>query len=118
ALPDHPQGPLSLFRVRASRGDENAGESLDHALRLITDQTDWATRILVGDALSSAQRFDEVITLLQSRTSTKRDSTALRALISAAINADRRALARSIFRELPSQVLEMRFYRKARIALE
>ena len=118
SLPTHPQGPLSLFRLKSARGDEDASAALDRAVALITEETDFPTRFLVAEALASVQRFDDVADLLSGRTSSNFDSPALRALVAAAINADRRVLSRGIFKELPETLASVPFYQKAKIALE
>jgi tetratricopeptide (TPR) repeat protein len=118
ALPSHPQGALSLFRLKSARGDEDTASVLDRALALITEETDFPTRFLVAEALASVQRFDDVADLLSGRTSAKFDSPALRALVAAAINTDRRVMARNIFKELPDALASKSFYQKAKVALE
>ncbi|SFH66907.1 tetratricopeptide repeat protein [Bradyrhizobium sp. Gha] len=117
-LPEHPEGSLALFRVRQARGDQDAQASLDEALALVDDETEFPTRFLVAEALASSQRFDDVAELLSSTTSTQIDSPALRTLIAAAINSDRRVLARRVLDELPPAISQLSFYRKARIGLE
>lgn len=117
-LPDHPQGPLGIFRVKSARGDADAAAALDDALGLITDTIDFPTRFLVAEALGSVGRYDDVVGLLEGRTSCRVDTPALRSLIGAAVNADRRTLARRLFDEIPAGVAERPFFRKARVALE
>lgn len=117
-LPTNPQGPLSLFRLKSARGDAAASDSLNRAVALITKDTDFPTRYLVAEALALAQRFDDAADMLSEETSTKFDSSALRALTAAAINSDRRVLSRTIFKELPESLALKPFYLRARIALE
>lgn len=117
-LPRHPQGQLALFRIRKARGDDSAGAALDLAFSLVREETDFPTRFLVANALKSVHRHDDVVDLLQGKTSTALNSPALQALIASAINADRRVLARQLLDEIPSSVAQLSFYRKARIALE
>jgi hypothetical protein len=118
ALPQHPQGPLALFRVKSTRGDAGAAAELDRALALVTDSTEFPTRFLVAEALGSVQRFDDVVDTLSGTTSTQVDSPALRALVGAAINSDRRVLARQLLDGIPDAVARRLFYQKARVALE
>jgi len=118
SLPTDPQGPLSLFRLKKARGDEDASTELDRAIALITEKTDFSTRFLVAAELASVQRFDDAADLLSGRTCARFDSPALRALVAAAINTDRRVLARNIFRELPEALASVPFYQKAKIAIE
>ncbi|TCU73661.1 tetratricopeptide repeat protein [Bradyrhizobium sp. R2.2-H] len=118
ALPAHPQGPLALFRVRRAQGDADAETALDEALALVDSNTDFPTRFIIAEALASAQRFDDIAELLNEVTSRQIDSPALRALLGAAINSDRRVLAREILDQVPAAVGQQAFYRKSRIALE
>jgi tetratricopeptide (TPR) repeat protein len=117
ALPDHPQGPLAHFHVKKMRGDEDGSIDLDRSLALITKETDFPTRFLVANALASVDRFNDVVTLLAEETSCNFDSPALRLLVSAAVNADKRALSRKILKSLPDEVACGRFYLKSQIAL-
>jgi tetratricopeptide (TPR) repeat protein len=118
ALAKHPQGPLAQFRVKTSRGDAAASAELDRALALVADSTEFPTRFLVAEALGSVQRYDDVVDILSGTTSTSVDSPALRALVGAAINSDRRVLARQLLDQLPEAVAGRLFYQKARVALE
>ncbi len=117
ALPDHPQGPLAHFRVKNARGDEDIHADLDRALALVGEDTDFSTRFLVAEGLGSVERFDEVVDNLYEKTSHRFDSPALRALVAAAANADRRVTLRKIFKDLPPEVANQPFYAKAKIAL-
>jgi hypothetical protein len=71
----------------------------------------------VAQTLESAGKFNEVVHLLENRVTLVRDSPALRLLVSAAANADRRSTLDKILRALPKEVLEIPFYLRARAAL-
>jgi tetratricopeptide (TPR) repeat protein len=116
AWPTHPQGPLSSFRVRKARGDADAASELDRALALVNETTDFPTRFLVAEALGSVNRYDDVMAVLSQHTARNFDSPALRALVAAAVNADRRATLKGLFKEMPPAVLAKRFYARARVA--
>ena len=103
-LPRHPQSQLALFRIGRVRGDLDVGAALDRALALINEETDFPTRVLLAEALNSVQRHDDVVDLLDQKTSTGHDSPALQMLIGAAINADRRVLARKLLDNVPAAV--------------
>jgi tetratricopeptide (TPR) repeat protein len=114
-LPGHPQGPLARFRVhQASGGDGNA--DLDRAVALVDDNTSFPVRLLVAEALTFAERHDEVITLLSSDTARDLDSPALRALLAAAINADRRATVKTLLKEIPESIRQKRYYTRAQVS--
>jgi tetratricopeptide (TPR) repeat protein len=116
-LPNHPQGPLAVYRVKQQSGDPGADAALDDAVKLVTPQTDFPTRFLVCEALSSAGRADTIVNLLESYTSRRIDSPALRTLVAAATNAHRRANPNPLLHELPPEIAAISFYRKVRIAL-
>ncbi|QWG12421.1 hypothetical protein KMZ29_22370 [Bradyrhizobium sediminis] len=116
-LPHHAQGPLAHFRVKMARGDKGAADDVLRAFSLVNPDTDFPTRFLVAEGLATAGRFDDVVTLLADTTDRHYDSPALRALIAAAVNTDKRVLLRQIFRELPPELITDRYYAKAKIAL-
>lgn len=116
-LPHHPQGPLAHFRVKMARGDKDATDDILRAFSLVDADSDFPTRFLVAEGLATAGRFDDVVTLLADTTDRHYDSPALRALIAAAVNTDKRVLLRQILRELPPELATDRYYTKAQIAL-
>jgi tetratricopeptide (TPR) repeat protein len=116
-LPGHPQGPLAHFRVKSARGDPNIQGDLDRAMALVTETTDFPTRFIVAEAVASVQRNNDAVDLLDSQTSRRFDSIALRALVAAAVAADRRATLKKILSDLPHELVREPFYAKARIAL-
>jgi tetratricopeptide (TPR) repeat protein len=116
-LPDDPQSPLAIYQAKSARGDKDAGEALDEAIELVSEETDFPTRFLVCEALAQAQRFDDVVDLLTGVTATTFDSPALRALVAAAANADRRTGLRELLGKVPEDVLALPFYRSAKVAL-
>jgi tetratricopeptide (TPR) repeat protein len=116
-LPRHPQGPLAHFRVKMARGDKDATDDVRRAFTLVDAETDFPTRFLVAEGLATAGRFDDVVSLLADTTDRHYDSPALRALIAAAVNTDKRVLLRQILRELTPELATDRYYTKAQIAL-
>ena len=116
-LPDDPNGPLIKYRIKLARADADAEDDLDEAVAKVNDATDFPIRFLVCEALERAQRFDEVVDLLNDRVSTAFDSMALRSLVAAAANADRRSSLTSLLKGLSAEVRAHPFYRSARIAL-
>jgi tetratricopeptide (TPR) repeat protein len=116
-LPDDPESWLALHRALSKSGDPEADKALDEAFRRARDSADFADRFLTADALSSAERHDDVVDLLHGRVSTSRDSAALRLLTSAAANADRRVILGETLSALPPEVLDLPVYRRCRAAL-
>jgi hypothetical protein len=116
-LPGHPQGPLAHFRVKKAQGHMDINGDLDRAFALVTDATDFPSRFQVAEALSSVQRFDDTVDLLADHTSHRFDSPALRSLVAAAANADRRVTLRKILSGTPPELAVEPFYAKAKIAL-
>jgi tetratricopeptide (TPR) repeat protein len=117
SLPASPHPCLIKYRIQHARAEGSAENTLDEAVARITAETDFPTRFLVCEALEGARRFDEVVDLLTPHTSTTFDSPALRSLIAAAANSDRRGTLKSLLESLPAELVEMPFYRGARIAL-
>jgi tetratricopeptide (TPR) repeat protein len=117
ALPGDPQSPLAIYRAKSERGDKDAGKALDDAVELVSEQTDFPTRFLVCEALAHARRYDDVVDLLSGVTSTTFDSPALRMLVGAAANADRRISLKQLLGQIPEDVLALPFYRSAKVAL-
>jgi hypothetical protein len=116
-LPNDPQSALLAYRVKSAQGDPNAEHALDEAIGRVTDVTDFVTRYLVADALAKAGRNDDAVDLLYRFTATTFDSPALRTLVAAAANADRRSILKELLDQLPPNVRELPFYRRGRIAL-
>jgi tetratricopeptide (TPR) repeat protein len=117
-LPSDPPWALAKYRIRSARGDRDAGHFVDDALQLVSDKTDFGTRFLISEALARAQRYDNVVDVLYGHTATTHDSPALRLLVAAAGNADRRYILKQLLEQLPRDLLELPFFRTGRIALE
>ena len=116
-LPEEPHSALSLYRIHAAQGNPDAGAFLSQAMRRVHDGTDFVIRFLVSQALGEAQRFDDVVDLLYGHVSTARDAPALREVIAAAANGDRRTILSNVLESLPDDLRDLPFYRKARLAL-
>lgn len=114
-LPEEPHAPLTIFRIKHESGDPEAARSLDDALARVGENTALPTRFLVCEALMSIGRYKEVAKLMEPVTSTRFNSPALRLLLSAELNADRRAALRGLFDQVPREVLELPFYRRIKI---
>jgi tetratricopeptide (TPR) repeat protein len=116
-LANEPLSALSLYLVHSTQGNPQAGAYLDEAIRRLETETNYISRFSVSRALESAGRFDEVVDLLHKHVTLVRDSPALRLLISAAANADRRSTLQETLSALPPDLLEIPFYLRARAAL-
>ena len=75
ALPKHPQGPLSVYRVKHQSGEDGANAALTEAVALVNAETDFPTRYLVCEALASADRYDDIVDLLSDFTSRRFEFT-------------------------------------------
>jgi tetratricopeptide (TPR) repeat protein len=115
-LPEEPHAPLAIFGIKQESGDPEAGLALDDALARVNDRTDMPTRFLVCNALASMGRYKEITELLEPVTSPKFNSPALRLLVSATVNADRRTALRKLLDQVPREVLDLPFYRRIRIS--
>jgi hypothetical protein len=116
-LPDDPLSALAMFQISSAQGQVDASRHLDEAAHRLRPDSDYPTRFFVVQALGYAGRFDDVVDLLQGRVTTARDSPALREFIAAAANADRRTTLNRVLDEIPDEILDIPFYRRARIAL-
>lgn len=116
ARPLEPHAPLMKYRIKKERGDDDAAMELDGAVARAGDGTDFAVRYLVCEALEKERRFDQVVDLLHGHVSTRFDSMALRSLMAAAANDDRRTILRDLIVALPREMLAIPFYRSVRAA--
>jgi tetratricopeptide (TPR) repeat protein len=116
-LPSDPHSFLAQHTVKRARGDADAREALSQAVGLLTGETAFGTRFFVADALGKAKRFDEAVDVLRDHTSTCYDSVALRTLVAAAANSDRRATLKQLLDSLPEPLLQLPFYRHAKLRL-
>jgi tetratricopeptide (TPR) repeat protein len=116
-LPDDPLPALALYRIHSAQGHQNAAVFLDEAVQRVHEGTDFVVRFLVSQVLGEAQRFDDVVDLLYGRVSLARDAPAIREIVAAAANADRRTILSEILSALPEEVRNLPFYRRARVAL-
>jgi tetratricopeptide (TPR) repeat protein len=117
ALPDDPNVYLMAYRIKVAGADEGTNAELDAAISKLTAETNFPTRFLVAEALETADRHDDVVDVLAEHVSTAFDSMALRMLIAAAANGDRRSTLRSLLDGLTPDVATLPFYRSARLAL-
>lgn len=116
-LPDEPHGLLAIFRIKQENGDPEASEALDAALARVTERTELPTRFLVCEALAAVGRHKDAADLLEPVASPRFDSPALRLLVAAEINADRRAALGKLFEQIPGEVLNRPYYRRIKIGL-
>ena len=116
-LPDDPHAALEPYRIKRARGDSDAEDALDQALARVTHRTEFVTRFLVAEFLAKAGRHDDVVGLLGEHTAVTHDSQALRLLVAAAANADRRSSLKELLDRLPPEVRDLPLYRSASIAL-
>jgi tetratricopeptide (TPR) repeat protein len=116
ALPNDAHTSLAMYRAKSARGDSDAEPFLDCAVTLVTPETDFPTRFLVCEALKPVSRYDDIVALLSGFTARSYDSPALRELIAASVNSDRRHSLKELLDALPTELLEKPFYRRATIA--
>jgi len=115
ALPDDPNAPLAIFRIKQEGGDPEAAQAIDDALAKVGPNTDLPTRFLVCETLANVGRHKDVADLLEPVTSPRFDSPALRLLLAAENKADRRAALGQLLNQIPSEVLDRPYYRRIKI---
>lgn len=115
AFPNHPQGPLARFRIDQANGNDGKAY-LDQAVALVNESSAFPARLLVAEALMTSERHDEAITLLSGYTARNFDSPALRALLAAAVNADKRATVKALLKEIPESIKQKRYYTRVQVS--
>jgi tetratricopeptide (TPR) repeat protein len=115
--PNDPQPYLALYRIKSASAAADPTSALDEAVSKINEGTDFVSRFMAADELAKASRWDDVIRLLRPNVSTHFDSPALRALVVAAANGDRREVLKAVLDDLSPDVAKRSFYLRSRIAL-
>lgn len=92
-------------------------ETLNHAIELLDDASSFYDRFIIAKKLDKRQRYDEVVDVLYGWVDLTRDTPALRLLLSAMINTDRRRQAHDAVKKLPPNIAEMPFYLRIQSAV-
>ena len=110
--------PLTeLARVQRLLGKDEADQTLSRAVEKLNRQTRFLERFQVANALEDVGRYDDVVSVLEGHVDCTRDSPALRLLLNACINADRRTTAYELLRDLPAEVSSLPPYLRALVAV-
>ena len=91
-------------------GDASAYETLTQTMELLDEASSFYDRFIIAKELDRQQRYDEVVDVLDGWVDLTRDTPALRLLLPAMINSDRRRQAHDAIKELPQDVAEKPFY--------
>jgi tetratricopeptide (TPR) repeat protein len=117
AYPQRIEPLIALFRVQDYFGDGSADETLTRARQLLGGVASFHDRFIVAQALNKRGRFDEVVDVLDGKVDYLRDTPALRLLLPAMINSDRRKQAREVVKTLPREVADQPFYLRMQTAV-
>lgn len=94
-----------------------ANETLTTTCNKLSPETPFSERFLLATSLEDVQRHDDAIAVIEGHIDLSHDSPAVRLLISAYINADRRNSASNLLQELPKEVAASPFYLRAAAAM-
>ncbi len=108
---------VELATLQLKRGDTDADATLTRAVGVLGDERRFSERLAIANVLEEAGRYDKVASVLAGHVDTSHDSPALRRLLFAYINADRRAAANELLTGLSAEVTSRPPYLKALAAI-
>lgn len=109
-FPDDDLVLLLQYEVLVAKGDKESKSVLLTAAGRLSDATPFHTRYEVAKALEHAGLYDQAINALEGHVTPSRDSPALRLLLSAALNADKRVAFKAAIASLPPAVAGLPYY--------
>lgn len=110
--------PLTeLARVQRLLEQDEADNTLTHAIEKLGPETRFLERFRLASALEEVGRHDDAIATIADYVDKTHDSPALRLLAFATINADRRKAAADLLSSLPPQLASQPPYLKALVAV-
>lgn len=98
-------------------GDPAAEQTLTQAMELLNDAFSFYDRFIVAKELDRQQRYDKIVDVLDGWVDFTRDTPALRLLLPAMINSDRRRQVHNAVKKLPQDVAEKPFYLRIQSAV-
>ncbi|WP_156831299.1 tetratricopeptide repeat protein [Arhodomonas aquaeolei] len=104
---------VELAHIQRMRGSPDADAILTRALDALSDESPFAERLTLAEALDDAGRYEDVVTVLHGHVDVGHDSAALRLMLFSYIHADRRAAAGGLLARLPAEVASQPPYLKA-----
>jgi tetratricopeptide (TPR) repeat protein len=115
-FPNDPFPHILEYELYAAQGQrELAREALIKGVGLLSHATHFQTRFQLARALEHEGLHDEAVKAMHGHAALTRDSPALRLLMAAAFNADRRGIFTSVLNSLASAVSELPYYVKLRM---
>jgi tetratricopeptide (TPR) repeat protein len=108
---------IELARIQRLLGKEEADQTLTQAVEKLDPDTRFVERFQLANALDDVRRYDDVVSVLEGHVDLSRDSPALRLLLYAYINADRRTTAYELLRGLPAELSGRPPYLRALVAV-
>ncbi len=98
-------------------GDSAAEQTLTQAMELLNDTFSFYDRFIVAKELDRQQRYDKIVDVLDGSVDFTRDTPALRLLLPAMINSDRRRQVHDAIKKLPQDIAEKPFYLRLQSAV-
>jgi len=110
-----------LFLAKTARldgDDKNHHNAIESALALVDENTPFAVAHELADEAFRGQLYDLTVDLLKDRVATDRENEPLSLCIAAAMNGDLHKTASELLDCVPDEVVQERWYRRVRVALE
>ena len=105
----------ALSRIERETGENGADETLSRAMQALTDETPFLERVHLAVELDRLSRYEDVASILDGRIDRTHDSPGLRLLLSALINADRRAASYELLGGLPANVAAVPYFQSPQL---
>lgn len=108
-----------VFIARCQRicGEPLSDETLTRVMEMLDETSSFYDRFITAKELEKQQRYDDMVDVLNGWVDLTRDTPALRMLLPAMINSDRRQRAHDAIRKLPQNVAEKPFYLRVQSAV-
>jgi len=105
---------LALCQNRCE--DPSSDETLTRAMELLDETSSFYDRFITAKELEKRQRYDDVVDVLDGWVDLTRDTPALRMLLPAMINSDRRQQLHNAVKNLPKDIAGIPFYLRVQAA--
>ena len=107
----------ALSSIERRTGDASASATAVRAKDELTEESSFLDRFLVAESLERLSRYDEAVDVLDGWVDSSRDTPALRLLVSALINSDRRQRANELIKSLPQSLADSPYFLRAAAAI-
>ncbi|MCR8916039.1 hypothetical protein FDP08_02290 [Marinobacter panjinensis] len=108
---------IEVAKIQRKHSPSDSDLSLSKAISDLGNESRFAERFMLAKHLEEIGRYDDVIAVIKDFVDTNHDSPALRLLVYAYINADRRAAAHALLDSLSTNLKSKPAYLKALVAV-